>query len=137
MFLKDAAQKMNAIKAFFCKCDQIRSLLRMWSHLLKKSLKHNFYLLCNEVQENSAPQLSFKVFYRTTIKQALITDSLCWKWIIYYTNNLLLIFSYFDIWFSTVHVGNPLIFKLPSTFLQIICVIPCFQNSTIICAKTP
>ena len=33
------AQKVKfSIKAFFCKCDQIRSFLRIRSHLLKKSL---------------------------------------------------------------------------------------------------
>ena len=37
------AQKMNfPIKDFFSKCDQIRSSLRIWSHLLKKSLTENF-----------------------------------------------------------------------------------------------
>ena len=30
------------IKDFFNKCDQIRSFLRVWSHLLKKSLMGNF-----------------------------------------------------------------------------------------------
>ena len=30
------------IKDFFSKCDQIRSKLRIWSHLLKKSLMKNF-----------------------------------------------------------------------------------------------
>ena len=29
-------------KGFFSKCDQIRSFLRIWSHLLKKSLMENF-----------------------------------------------------------------------------------------------
>ena len=29
------------IKGFFRKCDQIRSFLRIWSHLLKKSLMKN------------------------------------------------------------------------------------------------
>ena len=29
-------------KDIFSKCDQIRSLLRIWSHLLKKSLMENF-----------------------------------------------------------------------------------------------
>ena len=29
-------------KDFFSKCDQIRSVLRIWSHLLKKSLIENF-----------------------------------------------------------------------------------------------
>ena len=31
-----------SIKDFFSKCDQIRSFLRIWSHLLKKSLTENF-----------------------------------------------------------------------------------------------
>ena len=30
-----------SIKDFFSKCDQIRSFLRIWSHLLKKSLMGN------------------------------------------------------------------------------------------------
>ena len=37
------AQKMKfSIKDFFSKCDQIRTFLRIWSHLLKKSLIENF-----------------------------------------------------------------------------------------------
>ena len=36
-------QKMKCfIKDFFSKCDQIRSFLRIWSHLLKKFLMENF-----------------------------------------------------------------------------------------------
>ena len=31
-----------SIKDFFNKCDQILSFLRIWSHLLKKSLMENF-----------------------------------------------------------------------------------------------
>ena len=31
-----------SISDFFSKCDQIRSLLRIWQHLLKKSLMENF-----------------------------------------------------------------------------------------------
>ena len=30
------------IKDFFSKCDQIRSYLRIWSHLMKKFLTKNF-----------------------------------------------------------------------------------------------
>ena len=33
-----------SIKDFFSKCDQIRSFLRTWSHLLKKSLMENFII---------------------------------------------------------------------------------------------
>ena len=37
------AQKIKfSIKDFFSKCDQIRSFLQIWSHLLKKSLMENF-----------------------------------------------------------------------------------------------
>ena len=37
------AQKMKfSSKDFFSKCDQIRSFLRIWSHLLNKSLMENF-----------------------------------------------------------------------------------------------
>ena len=36
-------QKMKlSFKDFFSKCDQIRSFLRIWLHLLKKSLMGNF-----------------------------------------------------------------------------------------------
>ena len=38
-----SAQKMKlSIKDIFSKCDQIRSFLWIWSHLLKKSLIVNF-----------------------------------------------------------------------------------------------
>ena len=41
--LKYTAQKMKfAIKDFCSKCDQICRKLRIWSHLLKKSLMENF-----------------------------------------------------------------------------------------------
>ena len=40
---ENTAQKMKfSIKNFSSKCDQIRMKLRIWSHLLKKSLMENF-----------------------------------------------------------------------------------------------
>ena len=43
MFLIPLHKKMKfSIKNFFSKCDQIRRKLRIWSHLLKKSLTENF-----------------------------------------------------------------------------------------------
>ena len=40
---QNTAQKMKFfIKDFFSKCDQIRNFLRIWSHLLRKSLMENF-----------------------------------------------------------------------------------------------
>ena len=47
-------QKMKfSIKDFFSKYDQIRSFLRLWSHLLEKSLLQNFifcavYSICKK-----------------------------------------------------------------------------------------
>ena len=39
----DTAQKMKfSVKDFLSKCDNIRSFLRIWSHLLKKSLMEMF-----------------------------------------------------------------------------------------------
>ena len=47
------AQKMKfSIKDFFSKCDQISSFLRIWSHLLKKSLMKNF-IFCAVLNEES------------------------------------------------------------------------------------
>ena len=41
-FIIDTAQKRKfSIRDFFIKCDQIRSFLRIWSHLLKISLIEN------------------------------------------------------------------------------------------------
>ena len=36
-----------SIKDFFSKSDQIHSFLRIWAHLLKKSLMENFIFLCS------------------------------------------------------------------------------------------
>ena len=47
-----AAQKVKfTIKDFFSKCDQIRKKLRIWSHLLKKSLMENFifFMQCSDL----------------------------------------------------------------------------------------
>ena len=43
------AQKMKfSIKNFFGKCDQIRSFLWIWPHLLKKPSMENFIFLCSD-----------------------------------------------------------------------------------------
>ena len=42
-FVRGTARKMKfSITDFFSKCDQIHSFLRIWSHLLKKSVSKNF-----------------------------------------------------------------------------------------------
>ena len=51
MFMLYTAQKMKfSIKDFFSKCDQIRSFLRILSHLLKKFLIKNF-IFCAVILE--------------------------------------------------------------------------------------
>ena len=43
VFFNSTAQQMKfSIKDFLSKCDQIRRKLRIWLHLLKKSLMENF-----------------------------------------------------------------------------------------------
>ena len=47
------AQKMKfSIKDFSRKCDQIRRKLRIWSHLLEKSLMENFWKTLNLLESN-------------------------------------------------------------------------------------
>ena len=51
------AQKMKfSIKDFFSKCDQIRSFLHIWSHLLTKSLMENF-IFCAVSRANAKVEL--------------------------------------------------------------------------------
>ena len=52
--LHHAAQKMKfSIKDFFSKRDQIRSFLRIWSHLMKKLfLKNSFIVKCQLICQN-------------------------------------------------------------------------------------
>ena len=60
-----------SIKEFFSKCDQIRSFLRIWSHLLKKSLMENFFFCAVSEEDNFSlgkyflfKNTSFLVFLR-------------------------------------------------------------------------
>ena len=54
-----------AIEDFFSKCDQIRRFLRIWSHLLKKSLMENFIFcavrvkLFHQLKQEPSKQLAF------------------------------------------------------------------------------
>ena len=50
----DTAQKMSfPFHDFFKKCDQIRSFLRTWSNLMKKSLVKNFIFCAADVLNSS------------------------------------------------------------------------------------
>ena len=54
----NTAQRMKfSIKHFFSECDQIRSFLRIWSHLLKKLLMENFVFCAVETCLRCTDQL--------------------------------------------------------------------------------
>ena len=46
-----------SITNFFSKCDQIRSFMRIWSHLLKKSVMENFSFCA--VQKTTSDKVLF------------------------------------------------------------------------------
>ena len=51
LFRTHTVQKIKfSIKNFFRKCYQIRSFLRIWSHLLRKAVPENFIFLCSASQ---------------------------------------------------------------------------------------
>ena len=53
-----------SIRDFFSKCDQIRSFLRIWSHLLKKSLMENFIFCAVETSvKDIILKISIKQLY--------------------------------------------------------------------------
>ena len=56
-----------AIKDFFSKCDQIRRKLRIWSHLLKKSLMENFVFCAVYIFCRNTGKLLFKKNSRTCL----------------------------------------------------------------------
>ena len=56
--------KIFPIKDFFCKGDQIRNFLWIWSYLLKKSLMEKLYFLCSV--RNCTWEISSKKIHVTT-----------------------------------------------------------------------
>ena len=74
-------QKMKfSIKDFFSKRDQIRSFLRIWSHLLKKSLMENFIfcavLICTlSLNKTSILQISLANSARTILRLSFLNFS--------------------------------------------------------------
>ena len=70
--LVSTEQKMKfSIKDFFSKCDQIRSILRIWSNLLKKSLLENFIFCAVFIKHFDSclfwVQANAKIFNHTSI----------------------------------------------------------------------
>ena len=76
MFLNTAQKMKFSMKDFFSKCDQIRSFLRIWSHLLKKYLMENFiFCAVKAVNDGSLCQLStFKNLGRNIRKSSFMEE---------------------------------------------------------------
>ena len=64
-------QKMKfSIKDFFSKCELILSFLRIWSHLLKKSLKENFiFYAVRFIADEKSHSLQFLFMPRLLLSQ--------------------------------------------------------------------
>ena len=63
------------IKDFFSKCDQIRRRLRIWSHLLKKSLMEIF-IFCGVIMKFEEPVSSrYYISFQVDVEQDLICIS--------------------------------------------------------------
>ena len=72
-WFESSRHKKRNFKNFFSKCDQIRSLLKIWSHLLKKFLMENlkvvsatFLLICFVYLKESTCETRKNVFYFTS-----------------------------------------------------------------------
>ena len=72
----NTAQNMKfCIKYFFSNCDQIRRKLRIWSHLLKKSLMENFIFYA--VQVLSPMSLRFVKIVIYELPSIVLTLDVC------------------------------------------------------------
>ena len=68
----NTTQQMKfSITDFLSKCDQIPSFLRIWSHLLKKSLMENIIFLCSAISKmiqcNALNTVKSRLYVRTYI----------------------------------------------------------------------
>ena len=67
---KITAQGMKfPIKDFFNKCDQMRSFLKIWSQLLKKSLMENFIVFLLGLSKTFPPKESLVSFSNRYIQE--------------------------------------------------------------------
>ena len=69
------AQKMKfSIKDFSSKCDQIRRKLRIWSHLLEKSLMENFIFCAVYIYSINIPRIQNRE-YESSISVTFLSGS--------------------------------------------------------------
>ena len=103
------AQKMKfSIKNFSSKCDQIHSFLRIWSHILEKSLMEGFFV-CSDMKLLRTKKMG------SAMKITLMTRILC-SW-------------------SMTKKKGPLIHLYFSFFFVISVERKSFKNCNIVCSK--
>ena len=74
----NTAQKMKfSIKDFFSKCDQTHKKLRIWSHLLKKSLIENFFFVQWNSTWSDFDKIPTAVPQGSTVDQLLFNIYIC------------------------------------------------------------
>ena len=61
-----------SIKDFFSRCDQIRRKLRIWSHLLKKSLMEKFIFCVGKIVKSNTQIFSFFPDYTHCVRSVRI-----------------------------------------------------------------
>ena len=100
-----------SIEDFFSKCDKIRSFLRIWSHLLKKSLMENFISVQCELffTLNKSPLINF-FSCRMISKCFSLKLRKIWKRLKYKSKNCI---SHFVIWASCYTNNNGLTHQMP------------------------
>ena len=62
-----------SVKDFSSKCDQIRSLLRIWSHLMKKSLMEN--VIFREVIQSCFSEMEENFFTKWGIFDNILSEN--------------------------------------------------------------
>ena len=73
----NTAQEMKfSIKDFFSKCDQIRSFLRIRSHLLMKSLMENFLFCAVEIEGPQIRANLVRIKARRPVKSTYLSQVL-------------------------------------------------------------
>ena len=78
------------IKDFFSKCDQIRSYLRIWSNLLKKSLMENLIIFAMSGKIFN-PFQTIALFFNAPRNSDVFRSLLKWKIVLKWVNKSLII----------------------------------------------
>ena len=103
-----------SIKDFSSKCDQIRSFLRVWSHLLEKSLMQNFIFCAVLFALDLSSFLIEKTINRVIFSSSDSYISQCVFKVCGYRNNHFFMVVGIFIWFALYMLQFPIKIIIPS-----------------------